>query len=73
LSTEIGYFIPEGIKISTLYIFDMQGVMLKNYPITKHGQGSTIISGSELKPGMYFYSLVADGKEVDTKRMILTE
>ena len=23
-------------------------------------------------PGMYLYSLIADGKEVDTKRMILT-
>ena len=31
------------------------------------------INGSELQPGLYIYTLVADGKEVDTKRMILTE
>jgi len=31
------------------------------------------ISGSELNAGMYFYSLIADGKEVDTKKMILTK
>ena len=28
---------------------------------------------SELHTGMYFYSLIAKEKEVDTKRMILTE
>jgi len=30
-------------------------------------------SGSELAAGMYFYALIVDGKEVDTKRMVLTE
>jgi hypothetical protein len=31
------------------------------------------IQGSEFQAGMYLYSLIADGKEVDTKRMILTK
>jgi len=30
-------------------------------------------NGGELQPGMYLYSLIIDGKEMDTKRMILTE
>jgi hypothetical protein len=31
------------------------------------------MSGNSLEPGMYLYALVVDGKEVDTKRMILTK
>ena len=46
---------------------------LKNIPIIDRGNGSVLIQGSELLAGMYIYTLIADGKEVDTKRMILTE
>jgi hypothetical protein len=31
------------------------------------------INGNSFEPGMYLYALVIDGKEVDTKRMILTK
>ena len=31
------------------------------------------LRGSTLQPGMYLYSLIADGQEVDTKRMLLTK
>ena len=51
----------------------MQGTLLKTYTITERGKSSLSIFGGELKPGMYLYSLVADNKEVDTKKMILTE
>ena len=32
-----------------------------------------LASGGDLHPGMYLYSLIADGRLVDTKRMVLTE
>lgn len=73
VSTEIGYFLPQDIKEAALYIFDMQGVSIKKIAIDNNGQGKVTIHASELKPGMYIYSLIADGKEIDTKRMILTE
>jgi hypothetical protein len=38
----------------------------------KKGKGEVIIQGSELKSGLYIYSLIVDGKEIDSKRMILT-
>jgi len=71
--TDIQYFLPENIKSASLYLFDMQGIMIKTIPISGQSQGSVIINGSELKPGMYIYTLIADGQEIDTKRMILTE
>jgi hypothetical protein len=71
--TEIKYFIPDGTINSELYIFTLQGTLLKNIKIDVTGLDSSIISGSEFQPGMYVYTLVIDGKEVDTKRMILTK
>jgi hypothetical protein len=51
----------------------MSGSPVKTISIIQKGKGSIIINGAELNPGMYLYTLIADGKEVDTKRMILTE
>lgn len=73
VSTEIAYFLPDNISSAFLYIFDMQGIIIKKIGITNKGQGSVTINASDLKPGMYIYSLIVDGTEVDTKRMILTQ
>ena len=70
--TEIKYFVVQGVKESYICIFDMQGRMLQKLNATV-GQNSVIINGSTLQAGIYLYSLVVDGKEVDTKRMILTK
>jgi len=72
-TTEIAYFLPDGIQKASLNIYDMNGKQLKIISITQLGKGSITVNGTELHPGMYFYSLIADGKEIDTKRMILTE
>ena len=44
-------------------------------PFNVNGKGkqTVTINGNSLEPGMYLYALVIDGKEVDTKRMILTK
>jgi len=69
--TAIYYELSESIKTADIYIFNMQGSIVKK--IAANRSGSIEIQGSELQAGMYLYSLVADGKEVDTKRMILTK
>jgi hypothetical protein len=72
-ATQIGYFLPETINSATLNIYNMSGAPVKTIQIFQKGKGSITINGAELNPGMYLYTLIADGKEVDTKRMILTE
>ncbi len=71
-ATEIKYYLPEETRQAILYIYDLQGKPVKNYKITQMGNASHIIKGSELSAGLYLYTLIADGKEVGTKRMILT-
>ena len=56
-----------------LYIYNMQGVQINSYAVNDRGNSSLEIQGNELEPGMYLYTLIVDGKEVGTKRMVLTE
>jgi len=72
-STTIGYYLPTTITNASIYVYDMNGVQLKSYSINQRGKGNITIQGSELIAGMYLYALIADGKVIDTKRMILTK
>ena len=72
-TTNIGYYLPETIHNAALYLYDMNGTQIRSIPLTSKGNGSITINGYELHPGMYLYTLIADGQEVSTKRMILTQ
>ena len=71
--TTISFFIPETSSRASIHIYNLQGKQIKQINIESRGNGSVTINGYELIPGMYMYSLIVDGKEVDTKKMILTE
>lgn len=71
--TIIKFEIPESVGNAQLYICNMNGSLLKTIPINQRGTGSITISGNEFNAGMYLYSLVDDGKIVDTKQMLLTQ
>ena len=72
-STTISYYIDNNSFDASIFVFDMQGTLLKSFDNLKKGKGSIIISGGEMNAGMYMYSLIVNGKEIDTKRMILTK
>jgi hypothetical protein len=72
-STIISYEIGEkSISEAQIFVFDLNGKLLKTYPLTT-AKGNIQINANELEPGMYLYSLVVNKKEIDTKRMILTQ
>ncbi len=72
-NTKIKYNLPDEITTAVLYIYNLQGNQIKSIPLQDRGEATKIIYGSELQPGMYIYTLIADGEEIDTKRMILTD
>jgi hypothetical protein len=43
------------------------------YDLSTLGESSIIIGANELYAGTFLYSLVVDGKIIDTKQMIITE
>jgi hypothetical protein len=71
--TIIEYFISEKNDDSSILVFDMNGKLLKTLKLNGSGSGSVIINGNDFQPGMYYYGLIINKKEIDTKKMILTE
>ena len=70
--TEIRFSLPDNAPSSFIYIFDMTGKMQKQIPVNP-SQQSVTINDYELSAGIYLYSLVVGGQEIDTKRMILSK
>lgn len=71
--TIIEFNIVSGTASASIMIFDVNGKTLKSYSVKTNGKGSLTILSNEFSSGLYYYSLVTDGVEVDTKKMIITE
>lgn len=71
--TFISYVVPTEAQNAIIYLYNMSGVQLNKYDINTMGEGSITISANELYAGTYLYSLVVDGRLIDTKQMIITE
>ena len=70
--TVIRFSLADDVTSASICIFDMTGKMLKKLPVSS-GETSVSINGWELGEGMFLYTLIANGKEIDTKRMIITK
>ena len=70
--TTISYSIPASTGKAILAIFDLSGKMLQQYNLLQ-GKNQLTINGNTLQAGMYIYTLLADGQEVVSKRMVLTK
>lgn len=70
--TEIGFTIPESVNTAFLLIYNLNGNELDKIKIQNRGNDKLVIQGNKFKPGMYIYTLICDGIEVDSKRFILT-
>ncbi len=71
--TTIRFEIPQTVQNAQLHICNMVGTLLKTIAINQRGTGQEIITANEFNAGMYLYSLVNDGKIIDTKQMLLTK
>lgn len=72
-TTSIEVSVPTDIKTANIIIFDMSGKQVQKLDVKERGVSRVTVIGSGLAEGMYIYSLVADGKVVGTKKMILTK
>lgn len=71
-STTIECYIDTYVSKAFITVYDLNGLQLKEYPISRQGRNNITIEANELKPGIYFYSLLVDDKLIDTKRMVIT-
>jgi hypothetical protein len=70
--TTIRFRLADDAHDAAICIFDMTGKLLRKLPVTT-GMESVTVNGWELGEGMFLYSLIVDGHEIDTKRMVLSK
>ena len=71
--TTIGYSIPQKFSSAQIIISDQSGKVLKQVNAGGAGKGSLKVDASTLASGAYSYSLIVDGKLIDTKQMVLVK
>ncbi len=71
--TTISYSLPTDITKAILGVFDLNGKMLLQFNLQSGKNQQIQVNGNTLGAGMYIYSIIADGQEVISKRMILTK
>lgn len=70
-STTIEVYIPEDVQKAFIYVYDLQGKKVEQVDVTARCKHNVQLTSANLTDGMYLYSLIADGKVVETRRMIV--
>lgn len=65
----VNYQLPQETKTANLIIHDAQGNLLKSYKIG-NAMNSILFDASEFSSGTYTYSIVVDGRIIDSKKMV---
>jgi hypothetical protein len=68
--TLVGYSLAAGAKHAELRITTPLGQLIRTYPLQQQ-KGLIVIDGSQLRDGMYYYSLIVDGATVNSKVMVV--
>lgn len=68
--TTISYNIPQNAGNVQILFYDATGKLVKTAPVTHKGKGQLNVFAGDLTNGAYSYTLVIDGKIMDTKKMI---
>jgi hypothetical protein len=70
-TTTISYTLPQQFLSAKIIVSDKNGVAMKQIDLSNN-KGSVSIDASTLAAGTYQYTLYADGKLIDTKKMVLS-
>jgi len=70
-STVINYTLPQEFSKANILVADRSGKTIKQINITGAGKGRVNVEASSLLPGTYNYSLVVDGRVIDSKQMVI--
>ncbi|HWY12307.1 MAG TPA: hypothetical protein VN026_13325, partial [Bacteroidia bacterium] len=71
--TTITYNVPDKYNFAQIIFSTVEGKIIKTVDITKKGKGQLNVFANDLGTGFYTYTLVVDGKTIDTKKMMKSE
>jgi len=67
----IVYSLPTNYKSGKIVVRNMIGATIKTISINGGSKGKQSISTAELPNGVYFYSIIGDGKALSTKKLVV--
>lgn len=70
-ATTIAYYIPEGINSAQLRITAPDGKVLRMVDIPGRGAGQVMLRAKDMTSGVYAYSLIIDGRILDTHQLVM--
>jgi hypothetical protein len=68
--TTILYNLPTSVGKAQLMFYNVSGQLIKAVDLNTRGNGKLIVFANDLSSGLYHYTLVADGKVIDSKKMV---
>ncbi len=68
--TVITYNIPEKYNFAQILFKTIEGKIIRTVDIDKKGQGRLNVFANDLSNGLYLYTLIVDGKIIDSKKMV---
>jgi hypothetical protein len=71
--TIVKYTLPTTVSNAFMAVYDLTGKQITTFPIHEMGTASLTLTSEKLAAGIYIYSIVADGKVIDSKRMIVAD
>jgi hypothetical protein len=71
-TTAIRYSLPANVNNAFIGVYNLQGTQLMLFNRLS-GTSQVTISANTLKPGIYIYALVADGQEIMSRKMVVSQ
>lgn len=68
--TSINYYLPDDTGKAQILFYNSQGKLIQSVELIQKGKGTLNVFASDLSNGIYIYTLVVDGKVVDSKKMV---
>ncbi|MFY9309327.1 MAG: tail fiber domain-containing protein [Bacteroidia bacterium] len=68
--TSISYYLPDNTQKAQMLFYNAQGRLIQSVDLKEKGKGMVNVFASDLSNGIYTYTLVVDGKVIETKKMV---
>lgn len=68
--TAINYYLPDNTGKAEILFYNTQGRLIKSVELINKGKGTLNVFAGDLSSGIYTYTLIVDGKVIETKKMV---
>lgn len=68
--TTINYYFPDNTGKAEVLFYNSHGKLIQSVELLQKGKGALNVYANDLSNGIYTYTLVVDGKVIETKKMV---